>query len=167
MKDVPAASIRRPPKLALACGALFIAANMLVPLTLGDVYPFTIAPMFRDAPRAYCNYRVYSLDGELLADNSTRRVDPPGKPDPFLIRRYYDGNPAGLGVGVCPPKCLDCGQFGGVQSPEEVRKHFQRALHTMPELTAIDVEQEVVGPIGDWRVGAVKTHRYRIERASP
>src|SRR5687768_4162178 len=85
------ATIRRPSALVLMFCAAFVAANIAIPLTLGDVYPFTVAPMFCDAPQAYCNYRVYDPDGKLLADNSTRRIDPPGGPDPFCLRRYYDG----------------------------------------------------------------------------
>ncbi len=51
----------------VVCCLLFAAANVLVPITLGDVYPFTIAPMFRDAPQVYANYRVFAPDGSKLA----------------------------------------------------------------------------------------------------
>src|SRR5947199_9372326 len=96
-------TVRRPSPAVLACCVAFVAANLIIPLTLGDVYPFTVAPMFSDAPRSYCNYRVYDPSGKLLADNSTRRVDPPDAADPFCLRGYYDGNPAGYAVGVRPP----------------------------------------------------------------
>src|SRR6186713_2467366 len=69
MSQSTPATIRRPSALVLACCAAFVAANIAIPLTLGDVYPFTVAPMFCDAPQAYCNYRVYDPDGKLLADN--------------------------------------------------------------------------------------------------
>lgn len=163
MKQATSAT-RRPSTLALACMAAFVAANVVIPLTLGDVYPFTVAPMFSDAPQAYCNYRVYAPDGKLLADNSTRRVDPPGAPDPFCLRRYYDGNPAGLGVGVCPPRTIDGGIFGSVQNEQHVREHFEQCLKDHPDLHYVEVEQEIVGAVDDMRVGVIKTNRWRIGR---
>jgi hypothetical protein len=164
MKHLPMAAIRRPSLWVLVCCAIFMAANIAIPLTLGDVYPFTVAPMFSDAPRAYCNYRVYGPDGRLLADNSTRRIDPPAAPDPFCLRRYYDGNPTGLGVGVCPPATIDGGNFGSVQSEQHVRKHFEQCLREHPELAYVDVEQDIIGPLDDYRVGVVKTNRWRVAR---
>jgi len=157
-------AVRRPSILVLVACGLFVGANLLIPLTLGDVYPFTIAPMFCDAPQVYCNYRVFGSDGAKLADNSTRRSDPPGSPDPFCLRRYYDGNPCGLGVGVCPPQTLDGGQFGGLHSEEHVRRHIAARLAEMPELEYVDVEQEIVGPIDGWRVGVQQTNRWRVTR---
>jgi hypothetical protein len=164
MSQTISATIRRPSPLVLACCAAFVLANVAIPLTLGDVYPFTMAPMFCDAPRAYCNYRVYDPEGNLLADNSTRRVDPPGAPDPFCLRRYYDGNPAGLGVGVCPPPTIDGGTFGGVQDEARVRSHFAECLADHPQLAFVDVEQEIVGPLDELRVGVIQTHRWRVVR---
>jgi hypothetical protein len=157
---------RRPSAAVLACCAAFVALNVIVPLTLGDVYPFTVAPMFCDAPQAYCNYRVYAPDGTLLADNSTRRIDPLGKPDPFCLRRYYDGNPTGCGVGVCPPPTIDGGIFGSVHDEAHVRAHIAEFLVARTE-PYVDVEQEIVGAIDDHRVGVLKTNRWRIVRETP
>ena len=166
MDKSPAATIRRPSPLVLICCAAIVAANLIVPLTLGDVYPFTVAPMFCDAPRTYCNYRVYGPDGELLADNSTRRIDPPGAPDPFCLRRYYDGNPTGLGVGICPPRTIDGGVFGSLQGEQHVRKHFEQCLREHPKLPFVDVEQEIVGPLDERRVGVIAINRWRIGRGA-
>ena len=167
MRQPTSPPIRRPSAAVLACCAAFVAANLMVPLTLGDVYPFTVAPMFCDAPQAYCNYRVYDPDGNLLADNSTRRIDPPGGPDPFCLRRYYDGNPPGLGVGVCPPPTIDGGQFGSVHDEQHVRQHIAHCLADHPDLSFVDVEQDIVGPTDDLRVGIIKTNRWRIDREKP
>ena len=158
---------RSMPLGAFVAGVVFIAANVLIPLTLGDVYPFTIAPMFRDAPRHYANIRVYAPYGKLLADNSTRRVDPVGSPDPWLLRRYYDGNPVGCGVGVCPPQTLDV--FGEVPTEAELKSHFQRIMRERGE-QVIEVEVETVGPIDAWRVGVQNTSRQKFslaEESSP
>lgn len=166
MSQTPPPITRRPSAAVLACCAGFVAANVIVPLTLGDVYPFTVAPMFCDAPRAYCNYRVYAPDGTLLADNSTRRIDPPGGPDPFCLRRYYDGNPTGCGVGVCPPPTIDGGIFGSVHDEAHVRAHFTECLAKRSE-AYVDVEQEIVGPVDDYRVGLIKTNKWQIRRVEP
>jgi hypothetical protein len=150
----------------VACG-LFLLANVTIPFTLGDVYPFTVAPMFRDAPREYENIRVFALDGTKLADNSTRRIDPLSAPDPFRLRRYYDGNPVGYGVGVRPPATLDV--FGEVHSEASIREHILQCLREQ-NIQEVEVEQEIVGPIDAYRVGVVKTQRWRVsqaEKASP
>jgi hypothetical protein len=164
MSQSKPATIRRPSVLVLICCALFVAANVAIPLTLGDVYPFTVAPMFCDAPQAYCNYRVYDPNGKLLADNSTRRIDPPGAPDPFYLRRYYDGNPTGLGVGICPPPTIDGGTFGSIHDEQHVRSHIAECLADYPAPAFVDVEQEIVGPVDKLRVGVVKINRWRIVR---
>jgi hypothetical protein len=146
----------------VVCCLLFAAANVLVPITLGDVYPFTIAPMFRDAPQAYANYRVFAPDGSKLADNSRRDLDPAGTPDPFLLRRYYDGNPVGCGVGICPPQTL--GDFGVVHTESYVRKHIAQHWPRDLALPYVEVEQEIIGPLDAQRVGVQKTTRWRVER---
>ena len=79
------------PRWPLAAAGLLLAANVVVPLLFGDVYPFTSAPMFRDCPGQCANYRVLAADGrELPAEE-------------WLLSRVYDGNPVGYGVGVRPP----------------------------------------------------------------
>lgn len=158
-----AAKVHRTPSptILIAC-ILFIAANIVVPLTLGDVYPFTIAPMFEDAPRKYSNLRVLSPTGEVLADNSTRRIDPITKPDPFLLRRYYDGNPVGVGVGIEPPKTID--EFGQVPSIPEVREWIEQRLVEMPQYEFVDVQQQVVSAVDERRVGILEMRTFRVDR---
>src|SRR5690242_16547886 len=96
---------------ALAAVALLLAANVVVPLVWGDVYPFTSAPMFRDAPICCGNYRVFAPDGrELPAED-------------WLVQRIYDGNPVGYGVGICPPPVLE-GRFGQICDEAAVREHI-------------------------------------------
>ena len=133
--------------------AVLLAANVVVPLIWGDVYPFTSAPMFRDAPRAFCNYRVYSSKGQQL-DSAD-----------WLVQRVYDGNPVGYGVGVRPPAVLEQ-EFGVVHDEATVREHFQRQLaepqHS--QVTYLDVVQEVIGPVDGQHMGVVRTNRWRIGR---
>jgi hypothetical protein len=146
----------------LACCAAFAIANVIVPLTLGDVYPFTVAPMFRDAPQHYANHRVFSPAGEKIADNSRRALDSANSADPFLLRRYYDGNPVGCGVGICPPKTLD--EFGVVPDEQTVRAHIAKHWPSELKYKYVEVEQEIIGPIDAQRVGVQRTHRWRMER---
>ncbi len=146
----------------ICCCLLFALSNILVPVCLGDIYPFTIAPMFRDTPLSYANYRIFSPDGTKLADNSRRAIDPATSPDPFKLRRYYDGNPVGCGVGICPPVTL--GDFGTVHQESFVRKHIVKNWPKELELPFIEVEQEIVGPINAQEVGVQQRIRWRIER---
>jgi hypothetical protein len=130
-----------------------LAANVVVPLVWGDVYPFTSAPMFRDNPRQCCNYRVYAPDGRELESED------------WLCHRVYDGNPVGYGVGIEPPKVLEL-RFGVVHGEEAVREHMA-AILARPEhagLEFVDVVQQVIGPVDDQRVGVVEQRRVRINR---
>ena len=92
-------------RIALATVGLLLAANIVVPIVWGDVYPFTSAPMFRDSPTECCNYQVYAADGRELP------------PDDWCVQRIYDGNPIGYGVGVCPPAVIE--QEFGIEVAEE------------------------------------------------
>src|SRR5437773_1763588 len=122
-------------RIAIAAVSALLVANVVVPLVWGDVYPFTSAPMFRDSPRQFCNYRVFSAKGKEL------------DPADWLVQRIYDGNPVGYGVGVKPPPVLEQ-EFGVVHDAETVREHFQRQLADPQHsrLTFVDVVQDVIGP---------------------
>jgi hypothetical protein len=136
----------------LAAGLLLVA-NAFVPLVWGDVYPFTSAPMFRDAPEQCCNYRVFGPDGRELPAEA------------WLCERVYDGNPVGYGVGIRPPPVIEQ-QYGGVHDEAAVRAHFGPLL-ARPEnagLAYVEVVQEVLGAKPDGSVGVVRTERWRIER---
>jgi len=130
---------------------MLLAANVVIPLVWGDLYPFTSAPMFRDSPRECCNYRVFAADGRELAAED------------WLVQRVYDGNPVGYGVGIRPPAVLEQ-EFGVVHDEAAVRRHIQRQLaepgHQQHEF--VDVEQGVLGPIDAGRVGVVRSERWRI-----
>jgi len=132
---------------------LLLAANIVVPLLWGDVYPFTSAPMFRDCPEKCCNYRVFAADGQELPAEE------------WLLHRIYDGNPVGYGVGVCAPAVIEQ-EFGVVHEDAAVRQHIQAQL-AQPrhqEHAYVEVVQEVIGPLDSGRVGIVETRRWRIER---
>ena len=140
--------------MALFAAGFLLAANVVVPLIGGDVYPFTSAPMFRDCPGRCCNYRVIAADGSELPASD------------WLLQRVYDGNPLGYGVGVRPPEVIEK-EFGVVADEAAVRGHVQRqlALPQHQRQAWIEVVQEEIGPIsGSGRVGVVATRRWRIER---
>lgn len=138
--------------LALGCGAVFLLANMIVPILRGDIYPFTSAPMFRDAPVVYCNYHVYAPDGAELPQKD------------FLLHRLYDGNPVGYGVGVRPPDILE--RFGEPRMEAEIRRHILPLLElpAYRQLPYVELVQETIGAVDENQLGVVKRERFRISR---
>jgi hypothetical protein len=140
-------------RLAIFSTALVLLANVIVPLVWGDVYPFTSAPMFRDAPTQCCNYRVLAADGRPLplAD--------------LLVERVYDGNPVGYGVGVRPPPVIEQ-QFGVVHDEAAVCKHVQERLAASNDRSfdGVEVIQEILGPVDPQHVGIVRIEKWRISR---
>jgi hypothetical protein len=138
--------------LPIAAVAALLAANIVVPLLWGDVYPFTSAPMFRDSPRQFCHYRIYSPSGDELPLVN------------WNLERVYDGNPVGYGVGLRPPPVLEQ-QFGVVHDESTVRQHVERQFGRLSnsQFEFVDVVQEVIGPTNKQRVGVVATNRWRID----
>lgn len=140
-------------RAAMLAVVALLAANIVVPLLWGDVYPFTSAPMFRDKPTKFCNYHIYSPAGEELAVADWR------------LQRIYDGNPVGYGVGVRPPPVIEQ-EFGVIHEEAAVRTHveeqFQRSENARFEY--VEVAQEVIGPIDAERVGIIETRRWKINR---
>jgi hypothetical protein len=137
----------------LAAAGLLLAANVVVPLVWGDLYPFTSAPMFRDCPAECCNYRVLAADGRELPV------------DDWLVQRVYDGNPIGYGVGLCPPAVLEQ-EFGRIHDAAVVRQHIERqfARPCNAAYDQVEVVQDVIGPRDGERVGVVRTNRLRVQR---
>lgn len=126
----------------------FVVVNLLAPFVLGEMYPFTVSPMFCDEPSEYCEYEVLGPNGQNLelAD--------------FALQRNYDGNPPGLGVGLVPSPTLD--QFGMVPTEDELRVHVQKQLANHPELESVTVIQRVVGAIDSQHVGVLPDRTIEI-----
>ena len=143
-------------RLGLFAALLLLLANTVVPVLWGDVYPFTSAPMFRDRPTRYCNYRVLAPDGSQLAAED------------WLVQRIYDGNPVGYGVGLAPPAVIEQ-EFGIVHDEQAVRSHIelQLARRSNAKYSFVEVVQEVIGPVDSRRVGVLSTRRWRVERPGP
>ena len=138
-------------QFALITAGAFLLANIVVPVGLGDLYPFTSGPMFRDSPTRYCNYNVFGPNNELL-DAKT-----------FLTHRIYDGNPVGYGVGIQPPSVLE--DFGRERDEAYCCKHILDQLSTASNCLYpyVEIEQVVIGPIDSERVGVIRTDRWRVE----
>jgi hypothetical protein len=140
-------------RLAMSAAGLLLLANIVIPLGLGDVYPFTSAPMFRDSPAQCCNYRLLDASGTELPAEA------------WLVHRVYDGNPIGYGVGLRPPAVIEQ-QFGVVHDKADVHRHLERRFadpgNRAPR--AVEVVQEVVGPVDSQHVGVVRTERWKIAR---
>lgn len=153
----PSATTAAPPTRlrtygGLAVAGLFLAANILLPVCYGDFYPFTSAPMFRDAPQLYCNYKV--------VDDEQQMIDP----HMALCQRIYDGNPVGYGVGLKPPPVIE--NFGCVRTKEELAEHLklllQRAEHQ--SRNSLTIFQEVIGPHDDLSVGVIRIDEVTVVR---
>src|SRR5262249_20704760 len=110
--------------------ALFALLNVVLPLWLVDLYPFSRAPMFADAPLQYCEYHVLDPKGEALSSRD------------FGLQRNYWGNPIGVGVGFRPPESAD--QFGQVALQTEVTEMVRRRLVNFANLPFVDVRQDVI-----------------------
>jgi hypothetical protein len=127
---------------------LFALLCVGVPLWCGELYPFSCAPMFMDAPQMYCDYQIEGPEGRSLA------------PVEFGVQRNYWGNPVGMGTGFRPPPTVD--SFGEVAPRETVTATVASRLADHPELPYVDVVREVVGPMGDRSIGVVARERWRV-----
>jgi hypothetical protein len=133
----------------LLAAGLFCLANLVVPLFITDLYPFSQAPMFADSPREYCDYSL---------------TDPEGHSLPVLdfgLQRNYWGNPLGIGVGYHPPESVD--QFGTVATEQDVCTFVQRRLARFPSLAFVEVTQEVIGDQDGQHVGPVARLTWKID----
>jgi len=127
----------------------------VVPLAWGDIYPFTSAPMFRDRPEQYCNYRVFAPDGSELSQED------------WLVQRVYDGNPVGYGVGVQPPQVIEQ-KFGEVHERQRVQEHILRQFEgAAASYKFVDVQQLAFGPQTNGTIGLLKVSTWRIDRPAP
>ncbi len=127
---------------------LFCAANVVIPLALGEMYPFSSAPMFYDAPQCFCDYQVRAPDGQTL------------KLTEFGLQRNYWGNPPDRGMGIQAPPTID--QFGCVACEADVCGQLHRWLKDHPEVAYLEVTQEVIGPVDAWRIGPMERHTWRV-----
>ncbi len=134
----------------LAFVAAFVIVNLVMPVVVADLYPFTSAPMFRDQPRRYCNHYAFAPDGkEIPAER-------------LSLQRIYDGNPTGLGVGIQPPPVLER-TFGDVPDRETVETHVRTQLAKHPDLDYVEIVQEIVESDGEGGLAA-RENRWRVDR---
>lgn len=131
------------------CATVFALCNLTLPIVFGELYPFTIVPMFRDHPQLYCQYRVIGGDGAELPLHG------------FALHRNYDGNPVGFGTGIKPQYSLD--EFGSAPDEQELRSHVSRILNSRyPDMRFVDVVQTVIGPTDSRTVGVIRETRIRV-----
>ncbi len=110
-------------RIELLAVAAFVLVNLLAPVLCGELYPFTVSPMFSDQPSAYCTYEILASDGKSL------------ELEPFGLHLVYDGNPPGLGMGIVPRSTLH--EFGEVCDERIV---LDRVRQTMQDAA-------IVGPL--------------------
>jgi hypothetical protein len=118
-------------RLELIAVVSFVIVNLVAPLVVGEMYPFTISPMFCDQPQQYCTYQLFDERGSELDLES------------FGLHLVYDGNPPGLGMGIEATPRLH--KFGEVPELESVVAHLKKAVASVkPDCKTIRVCQSVV-----------------------
>jgi hypothetical protein len=145
----------------LAAVVVFCAANLVVPLIWIEMFPFSRAPMFADAPQRYCKYVIVTPDGRRLGDDPKTEF---AELKPFGLQRNYWGNPLGVGVGFKPAPGVD--RFGEVASQAAVTESVRRGLASHPEWDYVEVTQTVVGPREDGSVGSVSAESWGVPNRS-
>jgi len=131
----------------------FIGLSLVGPLLAGECFPFSIAPMFCQQPTLYCRYQVTDPTGDELPLER------------FALQRVYDGNPVGLGCGICPAETLD--RFGSVPTKDEVIAHLQSRDQAWKDLPYVDVRVEVIGDRNGRQVGVDETRSYSVRVSAP
>ena len=117
-------------KLEILCVVAFVIINLVGPMVVGEMYPFTISPMFSDQPSQYSVYEVFDENGE------------PIDSEPFGLHLVYDGNPPGLGMGIQAHPTLH--GFGETSTVDQLRSHVQKKLAEMPEREFVTVKRSLV-----------------------
>jgi hypothetical protein len=128
----------------------FTVLNLVVPLTFKDLFPFTVMPMFSDAPRELWRLEVFDPEGNRLPKRA------------FSCSDLYLANPHPR-IGVRLPPTLNRAE-GGV-SEQEIVETLRERLLEHPELPYIDVVQRRFGTItrdGRETVGTQEVRRWRI-----
>jgi hypothetical protein len=133
----------------LIAAGLFVFAFATVPIFRTELFPFSRAPMFSDAPVLYCEYTIN--------DPECRELDARA----FGLHRNYWGNPLGVGVGYQPVHSLD--RFGHAASGFELIAHIQDRLADHPDLPYVEVTQTVIEPIDDLHIGPTEWMRWHID----
>lgn len=144
----------RIPRGEAAAVIVILLANLLGPLVVGERFPFTISPMFRQEPTCYCEFTVRGPDGSELPLAQ------------FALQRVYDGNPVGLGVGIQPPPTLD--EFGRVPVREELLEHLAALpASAWQDLPYVEVEVTAIGDLDGRRVGKIEDRSFRVRVDRP
>ena len=117
-------------KLEILCVVAFVVINLVGPMVVGEMYPFTISPMFSDQPSQYSVYEVFDENGQ------------PIDSEPFGLHLVYDGNPPGLGMGIQAQPTLHA--FGETSTVDQLRSHVQKKLAEMPEREFVTVKRSLV-----------------------
>ena len=118
-------------RFELVAVVAFVVLNLVAPLVVGEMYPFTISPMFCDQPAQYCTYQLFDESGNEL------------ELEPFGLHLVYDGNPPGLGMGIEASPRMH--KFGDVPELASVITHVEKAAAIVkPDCKTIRVCQSVV-----------------------
>ena len=128
--------------------ALFCAVNLVVPVFVAELFPFSRFWLFADAPQRYCEYEIRSDLGRRIA------------PWRMGLQRNYNGAQPHEFYGRRLRPSID--RFGEVATEQEVRAQVEMALVRHPALRAVRVRQQVIGAIDGDKIGVVETNVWRI-----
>jgi len=133
-------------KLAKLLISAYMSFLIIIPMFFQELYPFTIVPMFRDAPRQYATYKVLSSAGDLIPNHEV------------TLHQNYDGNPVGLGAGVLRRQTAN--KYGYILSSQEIVQVVKQHLSPSEYRYPITVEQSIYGLIpGSKRFGAIDINK--------
>jgi len=129
-EPVPRADPKRRRHWELMAAATFVVVHLTSPFWIGELYPFTISPMFCDSPKACCEYELFATD------------QTPIDAKQFNLHMVYDGNPPGLGMGIVADPTLH--EFGEIGTEQEVTRHIRKVLDQLNSAGADCPDQIVV-----------------------
>ena len=137
---------------------VFVGVNLTVPLWAEELYPFTRAELFVDAPQQYCRYRILDPTGRGMGADQFSLAS-----HYFGLNGYHRQRPQPH-LGAIARSATER-VFGHVATEAQVRQLVQRGLLLTPQVPFVVVTQQVVGDVDGSGVGVVQERTWRIPRA--
>ena len=134
--------------------ACFALAFAVVPLVTTELYPFSRAPMFADAPRQYCDYAVVTPGRPAGSPNAGPRPHSASSATTGAIRSASASASSRPRVRTCSAR---------LRRRSSVQRRGDGAAEADSRLPYVEVEQSVVGPTDADHVGVVWMERWRVD----
>lgn len=132
---------------------MFCFLYAMVPMLVEEMYPFTRATMFANAPKQFTQFEIIAPDGTFLQTrNFGLQLNYSG--DPPIVRR------SATGFGIKLPSTIN--HIDKSVSREHVVQQLELRLIDYPELRHVDVVQTLFGAIDSSGVGEIDVQRFRV-----